>query len=86
MRGKAELSPSLCDDDSHDQTTILPNCRVVRSRGIPVAGQHLNLAKPVQHFHLLLFAKLHLIRKYYSTKGGVAGPDAPKIQALPKLG
>ena len=61
MRGKAELSPSLCDDDSHDQTTILPNCHVVRSRGIPVAGQHLNLSKPVQHFHLLLFAKLNLI-------------------------
>ena len=61
MRGKAELSPFLSDDDSHSQTTILPNCHVVRSRGIPVAGQHLNLSKPVQHFHLLLFAKLNLI-------------------------
>ena len=38
------------------------------------------------HTQQYFYISTHLLFACQISKGGVAGPDAPKIQALPKLG
>ena len=52
-------------------------------------GTWKGLLQPGQHASLLGFLfplDLRTRGRVWFYKGGVAGPDAPKIQALPKLG